>query len=196
MTISAGKPVSTTGIPRGALALLGGLVSLPIIGIIALLIFVNSLLRPGQLDTWSLPLVAIAAGLAATFNPCALPTLPGLLTGFAGGGKLSVRARFQASAGGALGAMSVLALIGLLIALLGRGTGAALAPHVRWVHLGAGSLLVILAGAHVAGRTTNLLLSGRIIAVGARLWEQATTGPLSFRRAGALGAGFVAIGFG
>lgn len=196
MTISTDGPAHAGGISRGSVAWLGGLVSLPVIGIIALLVFVNTLLRPGQLDSWSLPLVAIAAGLAATFDPCALPTLPGLIAGFASGKDLSVRARFRASTAASLGAMSILALIGLLIALLGSATGATLSPYTRWVQLAVGTGLALVATAHLAGKMTNLPFSGRIIAAGDRLWEKATSGPLSFRRAAALGAGFVGIGFG
>ncbi len=196
MTVSTDGPARVNGNSRGSVALLGGLVSLPVIGVIALLVFVNTLLRPGQLDSWSLPLVAIAAGLAATFDPCALPSVPGLIAGFATGKNLSTRARFRASAAASLGAMSVVALIGLLIALLGSATGATLSPYSRWVQLVAGTGLALVATTHLARKMTNIPFSGRIIAVGDRLWEKATTGPLSFRRAAALGAGFVGIGFG
>ncbi len=45
-------------------------------GILVLLYFWSQLLRPGDLNAISLPLVALSAGVAATFNPCGMPALP------------------------------------------------------------------------------------------------------------------------
>ena len=59
------------------------------LGIGALLVFVNALLRPDAFATLGLPLVAIAAGVAATFSPCVLPALPGLLAEMTGEGHFS-----------------------------------------------------------------------------------------------------------
>ncbi len=42
-------------------------------GVLALLYFVKELLRPGDLNALTLPLVALVAGIAAVFNPCAMP---------------------------------------------------------------------------------------------------------------------------
>ncbi len=38
-------------------------------GVLALLYFVKELLRPGDLNALTLPLVALVAGIAAVFNP-------------------------------------------------------------------------------------------------------------------------------
>ena len=74
------------------------LLALAIGGVLALLYFWNQLLKPDELGTLSLPLVALIGGVAATFNPCGLPVLPGFLTFMGASGEdTGVRRRAELS---------------------------------------------------------------------------------------------------
>ena len=96
-------------------------------GVLVLLYFWSQLLRPGNLNAFSLPLVAFIAGVAATFNPCGMPALPGFLA-FGGGGGIGVGRRAGLGLGASLGAMSLLIALGIIVAALGAGTKDLIAP--------------------------------------------------------------------
>ncbi len=69
-------------------------------GVLVLLYFWNQLLQPGDLNAVSLPLVALIAGVAATFNPCGMPAIPGFLA-MGMGGREPPGVLRRGSAGGA-----------------------------------------------------------------------------------------------
>ncbi len=165
-------------------------------GILALLYFWNQLLRPGDLNSISLPLVALIAGIASTFNPCSLPAIPGFLAigaGSDGGVKLGRRVGLSLAV--ALGALTIVMALGIIVAIVGGGIKVAIAPYFRWVQLGAGLFLVIVAALHLTGQTNRLPLVSPVMNVGSRLWEGAIGEP-SPRSSFLFGSGFVAIGVG
>ena len=166
-------------------------------GVMALLFFWNQLLKPDDLGAASLPVVAFVAGVAATFNPCGLPALPGFLT-LAGGSDegVGVRRRAGLSLAVSLGAMSLVIALGIIVAFVGAGTKGLIAPYFRWVQLSVGLALISLAIGHIMGQTERLPLVGRIMALGSRMWEGSMGGRPTARGSYLFGAGFVAVGAG
>ncbi len=163
-------------------------------GVLALLYFWNELLRPGDLNAVSLPLVAFVAGIAATFNPCGLPALPGFLA-FGRGNEAGLERRVGLSLAVGLGALTVVAARGIIVAIAGSGTKGVIAPYFRWVQLTVGVFLILMAGMHLTGQSSRLPLLGRVMGLGSRAWEGAMGAPTP--RGGYLfGAGFVAVGVG
>lgn len=165
-------------------------------GVAALLFFWNELLKPDEFGAASLPLVAFVAGVAATFNPCGLPALPGFLT-FTGAGDKApgLGRRSGLSLGASLGAMSVVIVFGVIVAFAGAGSKGLIAPYFRWVQLGVGLALIGLAALHLMGQTERLPLVGRIMGVGSHMWDGAVDRPTP-RGAYLFGAGFVLVGAG
>ena len=163
-------------------------------GVLVLLYFWSQLLRPGDLVAVSLPLVAFIAGVAATFNPCGMPALPGFLA-FGGGGEIGVRRRAGLGLATSLGAMSLLIVLGRIVAVVGAETKDLIAPNVRWVQLGVGIFLVALAILHLTGQTSRLPLVGPVMGLGSRVWEGALGKPTP-RGSYLFGAGFVLVGVG
>jgi cytochrome c biogenesis protein CcdA len=164
-------------------------------GIATLLYFWNQLLKPGELSSISLPVVALVAGVAATFNPCGLPALPGFVTILGGGEQTSSARRLGLSASVSFGAMSLVLALGIVVAIVGSGTKELVAPNFRWVQLGVGVFLVALAALHLTGRTGSLPVLGPVMGLGSRLWEGAVNRP-SPRGSYLFGAGFVLVGVG
>ena len=171
------------------------LVAVAIGGVATLLFFWNQLLKPGELSSISLPVVALVAGVAATFNPCGLPALPGFLTFLGGGKDASAGRRLGLSLSVSLGAMTLVIALGILVAFVGSGTKGLIGPNFRWVQLGVGIFLVSLAVLHLAGRTERLPLVGPVMGLGSRVWEGALGNPTP-RGSYLFGAGFVLVGVG
>ncbi len=161
-------------------------------GIAILVFFFRRLFMAGNLGTASLPLVALVAGVAATFNPCALPALPGFLM-LAGSGGASPGKKSDLSLAASLGAVSVVMLLGIGVALVGMEVQDFVAPHFRWVQMAVGAFLIAVAGLHLMRQTERLPLVRPITTLGARVWDGAVAKPT--RLGGYLfGAGFVAVG--
>jgi len=190
----ATKESGTIGIQRVVSGIF--LVAIGVGGVLALLYFWNQLLRPGELGSASLPLVALIAGIAATFNPCGLPALPGFITLLGGNtGDAGVRQRLRLSLGASLGAMSLVLVLGIIVAVLGSGTKGLIAPHFRWVQLAVGLSLVGLASLHLTDQTSRLPLVGPVMNLGGRMWNQAMGKP-TIRGSYLFGGGFVLVGVG
>ena len=191
MAHNASSPVSTGALRKiGSGLLLFGVVAA---GVFILLYFWNQLLRPGDLNAISLPLVALVAGIAATFNPCGLPALPGFLA--FGGDNIGLGRRTGLSLATAFGAMSIIIVLGIMVALVGTGTKGLIAPYFRWVQLAVGLFLVSVAVLHLGGQTNRLPFIGPIMGVGSRIWEQAMGSPTP-KKSYLFGAGFVVVGVG
>jgi cytochrome c biogenesis protein CcdA len=165
-------------------------------GVGALVFFWNQILQPGEFSSMSLPVVALVAGVAATFNPCGLPALPGFLTFLGGSGEETpVGRRLGLSISTSLGAMSLVMVLGVVVALAGAGTKGLIGPYVRWVQLAVGLFLIGLATLHLLGRTANAPLVGPIMRLGGRVWEGAMDRPTP-RGSFLFGGGFVLVGVG
>lgn len=190
----ATKESHAIGIQRAVSGIL--LVAIAIGGVLALLYFWNQLLRPGELGSASLPLVALIAGIAATFNPCGLPALPGFITLLGGNTEdAGVRQRLRLSLGASLGAMSLVLVLGIIVAIVGSGTKGLIAPYIRWVQLAVGLFLVGLASLHMTDQTSRLPLVGPVMNLGGRMWNQAMGKP-TIRGSYLFGGGFVLVGVG
>ncbi|MEE9285464.1 MAG: hypothetical protein V3V35_07040 [Dehalococcoidia bacterium] len=165
-------------------------------GVLVLHIVWNQLLKPGDFASLSLPVVALAAGAASTFNPCALPALPGFLT-FLGdtSGEAGVRRRAGLSLATSLGAMSVILALGVLVAIVGGQTKDLIAPNFRWVQLAVGVILIGVAALHMVGQAGRFPLVGPITSLGSRMWQGALGKPTP-RGSYLFGAGFVVVGAG
>jgi cytochrome c biogenesis protein CcdA len=168
-------------------------VALAASGVVVLILFAGRLLMMHRLDTVSLPFLAVVAAAAATFNPCALPTLPAFFTLGAGAGAERWPNRARLALAISLGAMSVVVVFGIVVAWLGMEAQMLVAVHFGWVQIGGGLLLVGLALVHLLGLAGRLPLMGRITALGGRLWDRALARPNGVG-AFLFGAGFVAVG--
>ena len=183
-------------VTSGTLQKIGsGLVLLGVVavGVLTLLYFWNQLLRPGDLNAISLPLVALVAGIAATFNPCGLPALPGFLA--FGGENIGLGRRSGLSLATAFGAMTIIIVLGIIVAIAGTGTKGLIAPYFRWVQLAVGLVLVSVAVLHLGGQTNRLPLVGRVMGMGSRIWEHSMGSPTP-KKSYLFGAGFVVVGVG
>ena len=191
MTNQGGQGVAVRRAMGGGL-----LLAVAIAGAVTLLFFEKELLNQWDLGSLSLPVVAFVAGIAATFNPCGLPALPGFLT-FLGGGGEELRAprRARLSLATSLGAMTLIIVVGIIVALVGAGTKGLIAPYFRWVQLGVGLFLIGIATLHLMGQTSRVPLVGPVMALGSRVWEGAVGKPTP-RSSYLFGAGFVLVGFG
>lgn len=166
-------------------------------GVFMLLYFWRHVLHAEDFASLGLPVVATAAAIASTFNPCSLPALPGFIaaSGAAAGEEVGLARRLRLSAAASLGAATVVAALGVLVALVGSRTKDLVEPNFRWVQLVVAIVLVALGGLHLAGRTSRLPLVGSMVGLGSRAWEAAIGKPTT-RSSFVWGAGFVGIGAG
>ena len=165
-------------------------------GVLVLLFFVKELLRPGDLNALSLPLVAFVAAIAAVFNPCAIPALPGFFSIGSGTNESpGPWRRGGLSLMVSLGAMTLVIALGIIVAIVGTGIKDLIAPYFRWVQLAVGLFLIGIAGLHLVGQTSRLPLVGAIVDMGSRVWEKALGKPTPLGSY-LFGAGFVAVGAG
>ena len=94
-----------------------------------------------------------------------------------------------------LGAVAIVLPIGLVVAIVGAGTKELVSPYVRWVQLGVGTFLVVVAVGHLLGKTQTLPLVGKVMGAGSQVWERSIGKPTS-KGAFGFGAGYVLVGFG
>lgn len=191
------NPDSVRGLTAGQRVVsAGAFLALITAGITGLVVFGAMLVQPERAASFGLVVVAFAAGVAATFNPCGLPALPGFLTFIGGTGEgIGAGRRSVLSAAASCGAMSMVVGFGIVVALVGAATTDLMAIHFRWGHLGVGAFLMAMATMHLLGRTHHFPLVSRVVQLGSRMWDGAMGKPTS-RSAYAFGAGFVAIGGG
>ena len=171
------------------------LVGVVAVGVLTLYYFWNQLLRPGDLNAISLPLVALVAGIAATFNPCGLPALPGFLAFGGEDDGAGLGRRSGLSLATAVGAMTIIIVLGIIVAIAGTGTKGLIAPYFRWVQLAVGLVLVSVAVLHLGGQTNRMPLVGPVMGIGSRIWEHSMGSPTA-KKSYLFGAGFVVVGVG
>lgn len=182
------------GVARAAVAVL--LFEVIGYGLFALLYFWNDVLPFRDFRDLSLPVVALVAGIASTFNPCALPALPAFVAATGSAGEEVPRSqRLRLSAAAGAGAAAVVAIFGVLVAIAGSRTGDLVGHRFRWVQLVVGVLLIVVAALHLANRTSRFPFVRSATAVGSRVWDN-VAGSSSTASSFGWGAGFVAIGAG
>ncbi|MBI3495489.1 hypothetical protein HY065_02590 [Candidatus Berkelbacteria bacterium] len=112
-----------------------------------------------------LPL-ALLAGVASFFSPCSFPLLPGYFAGYLAGGRAPRPRPMTVGLASALGVVSFLLILGLLVGILGQGfvglfgTKASIVPIRRIVAL----VLLLLGIAHFTGWFAGLFHGvGRLV---------------------------------
>ena len=112
---------------------------------------------------YGLLFVATVAGVASFFNPCAFPLLPAYLaqyyTAKENEGEKSTRHIFIGGLAAALGVITFILLLGIVIGVLGAGFGKSLglvgdnpSISVRWLRGIVGVLLLYLGFSHATGK--------------------------------------------
>ena len=182
----------------GMLLALGGL------GYLGFLAFVKGLLMPNEFAAYGLVLTTIAAATASFFSPCSFTVLPSYIA-FAGpGNDLEPRRRFQnALKNGlvaALGVVTVVAVLGVLIGALGTRigselsiTGADPSTLAKALRIAIGVFVLSMGLLHIMNLSHRIPLLGRISSWAIR--AEGDGGP-SLRSVYGYGAGYVLVGIG
>lgn len=165
-----------------------------LVGVTALLVFWNTVLRPGDFASLSLPVVAFVAALASAFSPCSLPALPAFIT-FGAASQMPAARRAGLSFAAAMGAVTMVLLLGGVVTVAGAGTKGVVTHIERWVQLGVGILLMAIAAAQLTERAYGWPFVRRLTEAGGRIWDRAARRP-SLLSGYLLGLGFVAVGLG
>ena len=107
-----------------------GLLALGGLGYLVFLTFVRNILMPDEFATYGLVITAVGAGAASFFSPCSFTVLPSYIAFANSAQDAEPDKRFHnALKNGvvaALGVVTVVAVLGALIGLLGTGIGAEL----------------------------------------------------------------------
>lgn len=156
-------------------------------GVAGLLFFWYRLFAPVEFDAISLPAVALVGGVAATFNPCALPALPGFLARTRSG-----RAWVTALAACA-GAGTVVAGFAAIVVALGAAADRTAAPWIHGFQLMMGLTVAAFALVHLVDRADVIPLARTLSSLGARCWDVAMRRP-GTRASYVFGAAFIAVG--
>ena len=182
----------------GVLSALGGL------GYLGFLAFVKGLLMPNEFAAYGLILTTIAAATASFFSPCSFTVLPSYIAFAGSGNDVEPGRRFQnAFKNGlvaALGVITVVAVLGALIGLLGTGVGSGLSitgsdPSnlAKALRIAIGVFLISMGVLHIMDLSHRIPLAGRISAWAIR--AEGEGGP-SLRSVYGYGAGYVLVGVG
>lgn len=197
--------ISTTNhhyIPYISLGL--GLLALGGLGYLIFLTFVRNVLMPGEFATYGLIITTVGAGTASFFSPCSFTVLPSYIA-FASSGQdvepdKRLRNALKNGVVAALGVVTVVAVLGALIGLLGTGIGADLSitgedpsPVAKALRIGIGAFVLSMGLVHITGQTHRIPFLGRISLLAMR--AEGGGGP-SLRSVYAYGAGYVAVGIG
>lgn len=177
---------------------LGGL------GYLAFLAFVKGILVPGEFATYGLLFTTVAAATAGFFSPCSFTVLPGYIAFASSGNDLTSERRLpNALKNGlvaALGVVTAVAALGVLLGALGTGIGPELGivgpnPNVgsRVLRITIGAFVLSMGLLHIMDLSHRIPLLGRISALAIR--AQGEGGP-SLRSVYAYGAGYVLVGLG
>jgi len=126
-----------------------------------------------EVSAFGLALVALIAGVAGFFNPCAFPLLPAYLGGFYLEKRdlpLEPKDIFRSGLAATLGVITFNILLGIALALLGAGFGASFGittatpnPYVRWLRGLVGVFLTYLGWSHAAGRGNPFVFLGHLV---------------------------------
>ena len=186
------------------ISLAGMLLALGGLGYLGFLAFVRNILMPGEFATYGLVITAVAAGTASFFSPCSFTVLPSYIAFASSGQNVEPDKRFRnALKNGvvaALGVITVVAVLGTAIGILGTGIGAELSitssdasPVAKVLRIGIGAFILSMGLVHITGQTHRIPLLGRISAWAIRAEGD---GAPSIRSVYAYGAGYVIVGIG
>ena len=110
------------------ISLAGMLLALGGLGYLGFLAFVRNMLMPGEFAAYGLVITAVAAGTASFFSPCSFTVLPSYIAFASSGQNAEPGKRFRSALKNgvvaALGVVTVVAVLGSVIGILGTGIGA------------------------------------------------------------------------
>ena len=174
------------------------------VGYLGFLAFVKGLLAPREFAAYGLLLTTLAAATASFFSPCSFTVLPSYIA-FAGSGEDFGRVRkfrnaLQRGLVAALGVVTAVALLGVLIGSLGTGVGADLSitgsdpsTAARAIRIAIGAFVLSMGLIHILGLSQRIPLLGRISSLAI---QAEGDGGSSLRSTYAYGAGYVLVGIG
>lgn len=182
----------------GLLLAVGGL------GYLGFLAFVKGGLGPQEFAAYGLILTTVAAATASFFSPCSFTVLPSYIAFAAGEGggatTWGVQHALKNGLAAALGVVTAVALVGVLVGALGTGIGPKLGivgpdpnPASRALRIAVGAFVASMGLLHLMNLSHRVPLLGRIAAWGAQ--AQGGGGP-SLWSTYAYGAGYVMVGIG
>ena len=157
----------------GMLLVLGGL------GYLGFLAFVRNILMPGEFAAYGLVITVVAAGTASFFSPCSFTVLPSYIAFASSGQNVAPDKRFRNAlkngAVASLGVITVVAVLGAVIGILGTGIGTELSitgsdpsPLAKALRIGIGAFVLSMGLVHITGQTHRIPLLGRISALAIR----------------------------
>lgn len=175
------------------------------LGYLAFLAFVKGILKPGEFASYGLVLATVAGATASFFSPCSFTVFPSFIV-FAGPpseGAPGIRPRsaMQRGAVAALGVVTSVLIVGIVIGALGSSIGPSFSifsssPNnlvAKGLRIAVGSFVASMALIHLLNWSHQLPLVGRVSA-----WatELSSTSRPSLRSAYIYGATYVGVGFG
>lgn len=182
----------------GVLLALGGL------GYLGFLAFVKGFLMPNEFAAYGLVITTVAAATASFFSPCSFTVLPSYIA-FAGSGNgLEAGRRFQSALKNglvaALGVVTVVAVLGVLIGALGTGIGSELSitgsdpsTLAKALRIAIGAFVLSMGVLHIMDLSHRIPFLGKISAWA--IQAEGEGGP-SLRSVYGYGAGYVLVGVG
>ena len=174
------------------------------LGYVGFLAFVKGILAPGEFAAYGLVFTTMAAATASFFSPCSFTVLPSYIA-FASSGqqvRSGERLRNSLKSGlvAALGVLTVVAVLGVLIGALGTGIGSNLSitgsnpsTAAKALRIGIGAFVLSMGVLHITDLSHKIPLLGRVSSWAIR--AEGEGGP-SLRSVYAYGAGYVVVGIG
>ena len=174
------------------------------LGGLAFATLVRGVFAPGEFAAFGLVVTTVVAATASFFSPCSFTVLPSYLA-FAGSGAESrgdhrFRRALGSGLAAALGVVTTVAVLGLIIAALGTGIGGNLAvtasdptAPAQALRIVIGTFVLSMGLLHNTGQSHRIPLVGRLSSWAIR--AQGEGGP-SLRSMYGFGAGYVVVGVG
>jgi len=174
------------------------------LGYLGFLAFVKGVLAPKEFASYGLVLTTVAAATASFFSPCSFTVLPSYIAFASSGQQIGTGRRLQSALKNglvaALGVVTVVVLMGILIGALGTGIGADLSitgsdpsPVARALRILIGVFVLSMGMVHILDLSHKIPLLGRMSAWAIRAEGE---GGSSLRSTYAYGAGYVLVGVG
>ena len=174
------------------------------LGYLGFLAFVTDVLAPREFASYGLILTAVAAAIASFFSPCSFTVLPSYIAFASSEGNAEPGIRFRDTLKNglvaALGVITVVAILGALIAALGTGVGAELSitasdpsTLAQALRIIIGAFVLSMGLLHIANQSHRIPFLGSISSWAIR--AEGEGGP-SLRSVYAYGAGYVLVGIG